>query len=157
MHFIILGLSIILSNYATLETRTTFIFHAFDVNGDGVLQKEEFDRMMDNFIMPLSSKYGWEDGLKISKDEIFDYFDINKDSVIEINEMISRIKETEYLQRIFFGIKAQHEMPLTNLTGYTDVKSLTVNAWSSITQTASNVMTLLRSDSLDSTGEKKNV
>ena len=147
-----------MSNFVTLETRATFIFHAFDLNGDGVLQREEFDRMMDSFIMPLSSKYGWETGLKISKEEIFDYFDINKDAVVEIDEMISRIKETEYLQRIFFGIKAHNDnLPLTNITDYTDVKSLTLNAWTSISQTAQNMMTLLNSNSLDSITEKKNV
>ena len=72
--------------------------------------------------------------------------------------MISRIKETEYLQRIFFGIKAHNEnLPLTNITDYTDVKSLTLNAWTSISQTAQNMMTLLNSNSLDSITEKKNV
>ncbi len=153
------GLSIILSNYVTLETRTTFIFHAFDLNGDGVLQRQEFDHMMDHFILPLSSKYGWEDGLKISKEEIFDYFDINKDAVIEINEMLQRIKETEYLQRIFFGIKAHNDMqmPLTNITDYTDVKSLTVNAWTSIAQTATNMITLLQPNSCDSYTAKKSM
>ena len=113
--------------------------------------------MMDNFIMPLSSKYGWEYGFKISKEEIFDYLDINKDAVIEIDEMISRIKETEYLQRIFFGIKAINEvLPLTNITDYANVKNLSINAWTSISQTASNMMTLLNANSLDSPKDKKN-